>query len=60
MVKWFCPAGTSIGNPLGQLEIAGEGMNFGGTMAFQGIPVTMVKAEPAVGLSHSAGFVLRQ
>ena len=41
-------------------EIAGEGMNFGGTMTFRGIPVTMVKAEHAVGLSDAAGFVWTQ
>lgn len=41
-------------------EVAGEGMNFGGTMTFRGIPITMVKAEHAVGLSDSAGFVWTQ
>ncbi len=41
-------------------EIAGEGMNFGGTLTLRGIPITMVKAEHAVGLSDSAGFVWSQ
>jgi L-ascorbate metabolism protein UlaG (beta-lactamase superfamily) len=41
-------------------EIAGEGMNFGGTVTFRGIPVSMVKAEHAVGLSDAAGFVWTQ
>lgn len=41
-------------------EIAGEGMNFGGTMTLRGISITMVKAEHAVGLSDSAGFVWSQ
>jgi L-ascorbate metabolism protein UlaG (beta-lactamase superfamily) len=41
-------------------EIAGEGMNFGGTMTLRGIPITMVKAEHAVGMSDSAGFVWTQ
>jgi len=41
-------------------EVAGEGMNFGGTINVRGIPITMVKAEHAVGLSDSAGFVWAQ
>jgi L-ascorbate metabolism protein UlaG (beta-lactamase superfamily) len=41
-------------------EIAGEGMNFGGTMTLRGISITMVKAEHAVGVSDSAGFVWSQ
>lgn len=41
-------------------DIAGEGMNFGGTMTLRGISITMVKAEHAVGLSDSAGFVWSQ
>lgn len=41
-------------------EVTGEGMNFGGTMNIKGIPITMVKAEHAVGLSDSAGFVWSQ
>jgi L-ascorbate metabolism protein UlaG (beta-lactamase superfamily) len=41
-------------------EIAGEGMNFGGTMTLRGVSITMVKAEHAVGLSDSAGFVWSQ
>ena len=41
-------------------EISGEGMNFGGTLTLRGIPITMVKAEHAVGLSDSAGFVWTQ
>ena len=41
-------------------EVAGEGMNFGGTMTVREIPVTLVKAEHAVGLSDSAGFVWTQ
>lgn len=41
-------------------EITGEGMNFGGTLTLRGIPITMVKAEHAVGLSDSAGFVWNQ
>jgi len=38
-------------------EVQGEGMNFGGTMTVRGIPITMVKADHAVGLSDAAGFV---
>jgi L-ascorbate metabolism protein UlaG (beta-lactamase superfamily) len=41
-------------------EVTGEGMNFGGTMTIKGIPITMVKADHAVGLSDSAGFVWTQ
>jgi L-ascorbate metabolism protein UlaG (beta-lactamase superfamily) len=41
-------------------EIAGEGMNFGGTITLRGVHITMVKAEHAVGLSDSAGFVWNQ
>ena len=41
-------------------EIAGEGMNYGGTMNIRGIPITMVKAEHAVGTGDSAGFVWSQ
>jgi len=41
-------------------EVAGEGMNYGGTLEVCGIPITMVKAEHAVGLSDSAGFVWTQ
>ncbi len=41
-------------------EVTGEGMNFGGTMNIKGIPITMVKADHAVGLSDSAGFVWTQ
>jgi len=41
-------------------EVTGEGMNFGGTMTIHGIPITMVKADHAVGLSDSAGFVWTQ
>lgn len=38
-------------------EVTGEGMNYGGTINIKGIPITMVKADHAVGLSDSAGFV---
>ena len=41
-------------------EIAGEGMNFGGTMTIRGLPITMVKAEHSVGVGDSAGFVWHQ
>lgn len=41
-------------------EVTGEGMNYGGTIHIKGIPITMVKAEHAVGLSDSAGFVWKQ
>ncbi|MBM3708653.1 MAG: metal-dependent hydrolase [Actinobacteria bacterium] len=38
-------------------EVTGEGMNYGGTINIKGISITMVKADHAVGLSDSAGFV---
>ncbi len=41
-------------------EVAGEGMNFGGTMNVRGLPITMVKAEHSVGLGDAAGFIWSQ
>lgn len=41
-------------------EVMGEGMNYGGTINIKGIPIAMVKADHAVGLSDSAGFIWTQ
>ena len=41
-------------------EVAGEGMNFGGTMNVKGLSITMVKAEHSVGLGDAAGFIWSQ
>lgn len=41
-------------------EVAGEGMNFGGTMKVRGLSFTMVKAEHSVGVGDAAGFVWTQ
>jgi L-ascorbate metabolism protein UlaG (beta-lactamase superfamily) len=41
-------------------ELAGEGMNIGGTIVVKGIPISMVKAEHSTGIGDSAGFVWKQ
>ncbi len=41
-------------------ELAGEGMNIGGTIEVKGIPITMVKADHSTGLGDSAGFIWKQ
>lgn len=41
-------------------ELAGEGMNIGGTIKVRGISITMVKADHSTGIGDSAGFVWRQ
>lgn len=41
-------------------ELAGEGMNIGGTIEVKGIPITMVKADHSTNLGDSAGFVWKQ
>ena len=41
-------------------EIAGIGMNFGGTVTVKGVQVSMVKAEHSCGGGDAAGFVWEQ
>ena len=41
-------------------ELAGEGMNIGGTIKIKGVPITMVKAEHSTGIGDSAGFIWKQ
>jgi L-ascorbate metabolism protein UlaG (beta-lactamase superfamily) len=41
-------------------ELAGEGMNIGGTIEVRGIPITMVKAEHSTGIGDATGFVWKQ
>ena len=43
-----------------ELDNAGEGMNFGGTIDVKGVPVTMVKAEHSTDNGDAAGFVWKQ
>ena len=41
-------------------EVAGEGMNFGGTIHVRGLSITLVKAEHSVDVGDAAGFIWRQ
>ena len=45
---------------IGELDNEGEGMNFGGTIDVQGLPITMVKAEHSTDIGDAGGFVWKQ